>query len=77
MKQSQEFNSEQFQQLMKHVTGEQTVSVDYIEKLEALKDASIQLKEVFLPKVDYGKSFLSSEAIQALNEFNIKVESFK
>lgn len=47
------------------------------EQLETLLKASIELKEVFLNKVNYGSSFLDAESISVLNNFYIALDDLQ
>lgn len=47
------------------------------EQLETLLKASIELKEFFLNKVNYGASFLDTESISVLNNFYIALNDLQ
>ena len=47
------------------------------EKLEALYEAALALKNTFLKDVNYAKSTLSAEDIAALNEFYLSLKNLE
>ena len=47
------------------------------EKLEALYEAALALKNTFLKDVNYAKSTLSTEDIAALNEFYLSLDNLE
>lgn len=50
-----------------------TISKKEYENLKELVKSARDLNELFLPKVNYGASFLDAAALKALNEFSEKI----
>ncbi len=50
-----------------------TISKKEYENLKKLVKSARDLNELFLPKVNYGASFLDAAALAALNDFSEKI----
>lgn len=50
-----------------------TISKHEYENLKKLAESACALNDFFLPKVNYGASFLDADALAALSDFSVEI----
>ena len=50
-----------------------TISKQEYENLKKLAESARALNDFFLPKVNYGASFLDADALAALSDFSVEI----
>lgn len=50
-----------------------TISKQEYENLKKLTESARALNDFFLPKVNYGASFLDADALAALSDFSVEI----